>query len=63
MTPDNSCPETPDRTPVSAWFVPDHPSRVRVIGDTSCVAIQSHVIPDSKDLTGLAVKTGASQWR
>jgi hypothetical protein len=65
-TSDNSCPETPDRlliTPISAWFALDHPSRMRVIGDTSCLASQSHVIPDSKDLAGLAVKMGASRWR
>jgi hypothetical protein len=65
-TSDNSCPETPDRpriTSISAWFALHHPSRVRVIGDTSCLANQSHVIPDSKDLAGLAVKMGASRWR
>jgi hypothetical protein len=41
-------------------FVLDNPSRVAIIGDTSYVTIQSHVVADSKDLAGFAVKTGAS---
>src|SRR3954470_373518 len=47
MTTFNFCPDALDRLlrRRSAWFVPDRPSRVSVVGDTSCVAIQSHVIP------------------
>jgi len=41
-------------------LVLDKPSRVGIIGDTSHVTIQSHVVADSKDLAGFAVKTGAS---
>jgi hypothetical protein len=41
-------------------FVLDKPSRVGTIGDTSYVTIQSHLVADSNDLAGFAVKTGAS---
>jgi hypothetical protein len=42
------------------WLVLDHPRSVGTIGDTSHLTIHSHVTADSKDLAGLAVKTGAS---
>jgi hypothetical protein len=38
----------------------DNPSRLGPIGGTSYMTIQSHVIVDSSDLAGFAVKTGAS---
>jgi hypothetical protein len=45
---------------LAAPFVLDNPSRVGTTGDTSYVTIPSHVVADSNDLTGFAVKTGAS---
>ena len=53
---------SPTETPsfCSPSFVLDHPSRVGTIGDTSSLTIQSHVVADSNDLAGFAVKTGAS---
>jgi hypothetical protein len=41
------------------WFL-DHPSSVGIIGDISYLTVQSHVVADPNDLTGIAVKTGAS---
>jgi hypothetical protein len=38
----------------------DNPSRVGTIGGTSYMTIQRHVVADSSDLAGFAVKTGAS---
>jgi hypothetical protein len=42
-------------------FVLEHPSSVGTIGDTSYLTIHSHVVVDSHDLAGFAVKTGASR--
>jgi hypothetical protein len=41
-------------------FVLDNPSKVGTIGGTSSMTIQSHIVADSSDLAGFAVKTGAS---
>jgi hypothetical protein len=53
-------PLNPKRRLLPLQFVLDNPSKVGIIGDTSYVTIQSHVVADSKDLAGFAVKTGAS---